>query len=210
MKITKYVHSCLFVQALNRSAIFDPGVMSEEVIDLADIKTLHDIFITHEHVDHFSLSLVKKLVDKFPKVRITSTATVVDILAQEGIKASVTAQEGAEFFNSPHEDIEPLAIRPLQIGVHYLSLITHPGDSHSFTETCPVLALPMTAPWGTTVRAINLALQLKPRFVIPIHDWHWTDEARAMAYKTFQRVLAEKSITFVRPENCQVFTIDVE
>jgi L-ascorbate metabolism protein UlaG (beta-lactamase superfamily) len=210
MKVTKFVHSCLLAETPDRTALFDPGMMSEEALDVDKLGRLDDIFITHIHGDHFSLPLIKRLVAKFPSVRITSTQEVVAQLAGESIKASHTPPEGVAFFDSPHESVAPLFGQPPQeIGIHYLDQLSHPGDSHSFRETKAILALPVTAPWGSTIKALNLALELKPRFVLPIHDWHWRDEAREQTYAMFERVLAEQGIKFFKLQTGQPVEIDV-
>ncbi|HET6924470.1 MAG TPA: MBL fold metallo-hydrolase [Candidatus Saccharimonadales bacterium] len=203
MKITKFVHSCLLVEMpapVNRTVLFDPGSMSAPALDVDQLEYLDDIVITHSHGDHIDMDLIKRLVAKFPQVRITATQEVVDILSQEGITASTTPPEGMALFDSPHEAVEPMFPTPEQIGVHYLDMLSHPGDSHSFNETKPILALPVTAPWGATVKAVNLALQLKPRYIIPIHDWHWNDDARANMYAGMAKVFADQGITFLKPE----------
>lgn len=210
MKITKFVHACLLVETPDRTALFDPGTMSETALGADKLSRLDDIFITHEHSDHFSLNLVKQLVQKFPQVRITSTAPVVATLAKEGIAGSTNPPEGVSFFDSPHESKPPLMpVGPEQIGVHYLDSLSHPGDSHSFHETKAILALPVTAPWGTSFKAISLAFELKPRHVLPIHDWHWRDEARQMMYDRFEQVLAGQGITFHKLQTGQPVEIDV-
>src|SRR4051812_424913 len=107
MKITKLEHSCLLVEMpepVNRTVLFDPGIMSEPYVDVDALVYLDDIFITHGHPDHLSIPLMKKLVAKFPKARITGPAEVVAKLKDEGIQASSEAPEGVVFFNSPHEN----------------------------------------------------------------------------------------------------------
>jgi L-ascorbate metabolism protein UlaG (beta-lactamase superfamily) len=210
LKITKFEHSCLLVEMpepVNRTALFDPGMMSEPLIDVDSLKYLDDIFITHVHGDHVSVPLLKKLIAKFPTVRITSTDEVVKMLATEGIKATTALPTGVELFESPHEAVLPLFPQPEEIGIHYLDMLTHPGDSHSFTETKAILALPMTAPWGANVRAANLALELKPQHVLPIHDWHWRPEAKQGTYDSFEKLLGKQGITFHKLENGQPVVI---
>jgi L-ascorbate metabolism protein UlaG (beta-lactamase superfamily) len=203
MKITKFIHSCLLVEIPDRVALFDPGMMSGVALRIEALSRLDDIFITHGHGDHVSVPLVKQLVAKFPQVRITTTNQVVEQLRAEGIAAGNTPPEGVTLFNSPHEEVRPLYDYPEEIGVHYLDLLSHPGDSHSFTETKPILAMPVTAPWGSAVRAIQLALELKPRYVLPIHDWHWSDEARQAMYDDMERVMGQMGITFMKLETGQ-------
>ena len=211
MKVTKFVHSCLLVETPERVALFDPGTMSEEALDIDKLERLDDIFITHEHADHISMDLVKKLVQKFPDVRITSTPSVVRQLDEQGITASDQPPTGIEFFDAPHEDVAPLFGQPPEeIGIHYLGVLSDPGDSHSFNETKDILVLPITAPWGSTVKALNLALQLKPKYVLPIHDWHWNDQARQQTYAMFERILGENDIKFYKLETGVPVDIPVE
>lgn len=213
MKITKFIHSCLLVEMpapTNRTALFDPGNMSEAALDVDALEFLDDIIITHEHGDHFHLPLIERLVAKFPSVRITAPADVVQTLQLEGIQASSDPSEGIAFFDAPHEAIRPFmdADPPQEIGVHYLGRLSHPGDSHSFRESKEILALPVQAPWGSTVNAVKLALELRPKFVVPIHDWHWSDTARQATYDRMEKRFAEEGITFFKPQTGQPFVID--
>jgi len=207
MKITKLGHSCLLVEMPDRTALFDPGVMSN--VDVDSLEFLDDIIITHEHADHINMELIPKLVEKFPDVRITSTPGAVSQLKGAGIAASSEESDGIVFFNAPHEDVEPLFPKPDEIGVHYLDMLTHPGDSHSFEESKDILALPVTAPWGATTKAVHLALEHKPKYVIPIHDWHWRDEAREMMYGGLEQALGAEGITFIKIKDGEPVNLDV-
>lgn len=209
MNITKFVHSCILVETPERVALFDPGMMSEAALDVGQLDRLDDIFITHSHGDHMSLDLIKQLVIKFPTVRITGPNEVVKQLGSSGLTASSQVPKGVVLFDSPHESVQPLFPQPEEYGYHYLDVFSHPGDSHSFKETKAILALPMTAPWGTNIRAINLALELKPTHVVPIHDWHWRDEARTQAYDRFEEILGKAGIQFFKLETGKPVTIDV-
>lgn len=206
--VTKYVHACLVVETQDRVALFDPGSMSVEALGQHQFDRLDDIFVTHVHGDHMDAGLIKQLIGRFPTVRITSTQEVVDALAKEGVKATTTPPAGVSFFDSPHESVKPLFPQPQEIGIHYLDVLSDPGDSHSFKETKAVLALPITAPWGSTIKALNLALQLKPKHVLPIHDWHWNDQARASTYDRFEQILGEQGITFHKLQTGQPVTIE--
>lgn len=210
MKITKLVHSCLLVEMpepINRTVLFDPGSFSS--VDVDSLQYLDDIIITHSHSDHFDLDLVKRLAAKFPAVRITAPDDVVETLNAESIPATSAASDGIAFFEAPHEGSEPFLAPPPNLGVHYLDLLSHPGDSHSFGETKAVLALPMQAPWGSTQRAFDLVRDLKPQYVIPIHDWHWRDEARSGMYERFEQLLGGEGITFIKAVDGQPFTLDI-
>lgn len=212
MKITKLGHSCLLVEMPDpeaRAALFDPGTLSH--IEVDSLERLDDIIITHGHSDHFDLELVKRLAQKFPDVHITAPPEVVEVLNKESLAATSAASEGVEFFESPHEAIRPLYAYdpPEELGVHYLGLLSHPGDSQSFTEAKEILALPVQGPWGSTVEAVRLGLELKPTYIIPIHDWHWSDAARSKLYDDMERVFEQAGITFVEAVNGEPFVLDV-
>jgi L-ascorbate metabolism protein UlaG (beta-lactamase superfamily) len=198
-------------EPVNRTAIFDPGTFSEAALDIDKLEYLDDIIVTHQHQDHMSIPLIRQLVGKFPGVRVTAPKDAAAILNAEGIKASSEAGHGIEFFKSPHEKLRPMmeADPPDQLGVHYLDLLSNPGDGHSFKETKAILALPIQAPWGSTRHAIELALKLRPRFILPIHDWHWSDQARQSSYDNYEKLFAKHGIKFYKLKTGQPVVIEV-
>lgn len=214
MKITKFVHSCLLVEMpepVNRTALFDPGTMSEAALSQHELAFLDDIIITHQHNDHMSIPLIKQLTAQFPQVRITAPTDAVQLLAAEGITATDQPSPGITFFDSPHAQIRPLFANdpPDELGIHYLDMLSDPGDGHDFHETKAILALPVQAPWGSTRQAVELALQLKPQHILPIHDWHWSDEARRSSYDKLEQLFAEQHITFHKLATGQPVVIEL-
>lgn len=210
MKITKLGHSCLLVEMPDRTALFDPGNWSEVSVDA--LQWLDDIFITHKHPDHMDVDVISRLQEKFPDVRITAAPDAAEELAKAGVaNVQTSPPDGVRFFDAPHEAIRPFmeADPPDEIGVHYLDLLSHPGDSHSFKETMPILALPVQGPWGSLVDAARLGLALKPKYIIPIHDWHWSDKARRSQYERLKKLFAENDITFLDLENGAPVVLDV-
>lgn len=209
MRVTKLVHSCLLVETPEHVALFDPGMMSAEAVNAANIERLDDIIISHEHDDHLDIDLVKQLVDRFPDAVVIAPTSVAQQLEDAGVGCISESTDEVSLFDSPHELGEPLFPTPMQQGAHYIGKLTHPGDSHSFDETMAVLALPVTAPWGATVNAVNLTLRLKPKYVIPIHDWHWSDDAQDIMYENIRQVLARDGIELVMAKNGQPFELEV-
>lgn len=72
--------------------------------------------------------------------------------------------------------------------------LTHPGDSLKFDKSLDILALPIQALWGSMVASVEKAAQVKPKIVIPIHDWPLKDSARRKSYERAKNYLAEKGI----------------
>ena len=201
VKITKFVHSCLLVELpeSGRNVLFDPGEYSP--VPVGALPELQDIIITHKHPDHMDPTLIKKLRDRFPNVRITAPADAAAVLEQAGVAdVQTNPTEGVSFFEAVHEGIRPLGTvdPPQENGVHYRHVLTHPGDSHHFRETMPILALPVTAPWGSAVEAARVALELRPQYIVPVHDWHWHDRARRELYERMEQRFGEEGIHFLR------------
>ncbi|MDB5182658.1 MAG: hypothetical protein JWO47_442 [Candidatus Saccharibacteria bacterium] len=202
MKITKFAHSCLLIESENDVTLFDPGAMSyaAKLLDIQNMPRLDRIIITHSHADHFSEDFVGELVAKFPDVRIITTPEVVAALQEKGITAQSTPDDTVELFEAAHESMAPLALLPMaqNIGVHFMGKLSHPGDSHHFSATKEILALPVDAPWGSTIEAVWLADELKPKFIIPIHDWMWNEQWKHDTYERLEGYFKSQGITFLK------------
>lgn len=210
MKITKYVHSCLLIEADEAVVLADPGTFSWEsgLFSVDNLQRLDYITVSHEHPDHLNEAFLKALVSKFPSVRIITNSAIAARLQASGYEnVSTQGDTVVQPFATQHESVQPFGEVPDHVGVHVLDRLTHPGDSHHFTETKEILALPMTGPWGSFMAAVSLALKLQPKYVLPIHDWHWNDTARARAYDDAARLLAEHNITFVKTRDGESFEL---
>lgn len=208
LTITKFIHSCLLIEYDGRKILVDPGEYSLFYADaiLATGK-MREIIITHDHADHFSLEFVKQLAAASPEARITTTNSVVNHLQATGIQnITIESSEDIKTFPARHEDIS-FAMAPDNVGVHILDKLTHPGDSHSFTESKQILAMPMTAPWGSMKHAVDKILELRPEKVIPIHDWHWRPEALAGIYGWYKQEFQKHDIEFIIPTEGEPFTV---
>ena len=206
MRLTKYVHSCLLVETLEATVLFDPGKFSwdSQLLDIGRLPKLDYIVITHEHSDHYELEFVKALAQKFPGIPIITNPELAPKISASGISNSLITdnKDGFEIFKAPHEPL-PLDMPVVSnIGVHF-NRLTHPGDAFDFSETREILALPLTAPWGSVTQALDAAVRLKPKIVMPVHDWHWHELARQQMYGMSQSLLEPKGIKFIVPENGQ-------
>lgn len=200
MKITKYNHSCLIVEEDKKVIVIDPGNYSVPVFPINEIQQLDYILITHEHQDHFDLPLVKQLVTKFPQVKIITTQPVVEALQKEGITATTQGDENILTMPIPHEKVW-MGPRAENVMVTFMNKISHPGDSLQVSQATEVLALPISGPWCNTTEAVELGVKLKPKVIIPIHDWHWKDEVRQGMYQRLKGYFATEGIEFIAIEN---------
>lgn len=199
MKITKYLHSCLLVEEQETTILADPGNYSTPILDIAAITSLDYLLFTHEHPDHLDIPFVKKVIHKFPDVTILTNPSIVAILEKENIKATTEGNEVIQLEVLTHEklwDKEP----PQNAVFTVFGKLTLPGDCMQFTKTAEILALPVQAPWGSTNQSVTKALEVKPKVIIPIHDWQWKDEFRIVMYERLAEFFKEKGIEFKSPE----------
>lgn len=201
MKITKYLHSCLLVEDQGKSILTDPGsyTHNDKALDINTLQKLDFIAITHEHQDHMHIPFIKELLFKFPNVKIITNDSVAKILEKENIPSQIENNEFIKSMKVPHEKIFMGPV-PANILLTLFGKVTHPGDSLSFNKTSKILALPITAPWGSTTWAVEKALELKPEIIIPIHDWHWKDTARKMFYDVLENYFGQFNIKFEKLE----------
>ncbi len=203
MKITKYGHSCLLVEENKKAALIDPGNFSEGILPVDTLPHLDYLLITHEHFDHFSLALVKLVVDKYPQIKIITTASVVEQLKDEKIQATTKGDENIQVKQVPHEKMWGVPKMADDIMVIVFGKLAHPGDSHTFSTDAENLALPITGPWGSTTRAVELAIELKPKIIIPIHDFMLKDRFRKLHYDWMADYLSAQGIDFKKIEDGQ-------
>jgi L-ascorbate metabolism protein UlaG (beta-lactamase superfamily) len=197
MTISKHLHSCLLIKDEDKTILIDPGEFTEkeQALDIQKIQNLTHILITHEHADHLSVPLVKQCLEKFPKATILTNASVARKLQDHAINAQTSGSGYVVIENVPHErlfDITPPENSVITVG----DKLTHPGDSLQFDKTAEILALPLTAPWGSTTQAVEVALKLKPKLIIPIHDWMWKDGIRKAMYERLTGFFKQHSIDF--------------
>ena len=208
MKISKHLHSCLLVEDQGKTVLIDPGNYSVEggAITLEQITKLDALCITHEHMDHMYMPFIESLVDKFPQLTIFGTLSIKNNLEPEGIIVSSEGNEYVKLLPVPHEKIF-MGPSPLNNMITLFDRIATPGDSLTFASSPEILALPIQAPWGDTTWATEMALKVKPKVIIPIHDWHWKDEVRKGMYDRLEQFFAHYNIRFLKPETGQVFEV---
>lgn len=208
MKISKHAHSCLLIEEREKIILIDPGnyTFFDKAIDLEKINQLDYLLITHQHQDHMYLPLIQQIISKFPYVQIISNNSVKEILEKENLKVKTIGDNFITVSPTPHEKIFT-GPAPKNVLFTIADKLTHPGDSLSFNQTCEVLALPLEASWTSTTQALEKAVKLKPKIVIPIHDWHLKDNIRKAIYAEIEKYLAKFAITFNKLETGEIIEV---
>lgn len=208
MQITKFEHACVLVEDSDQNLNFlvDPGIYAWQSgnVDLSKLPQLDYVIVTHSHGDHMAEPFVKALVEKYPEAQWIAPSDAHEALKQFGV-GQVTNQTIDKFVvvDGDHAKVVPFGVACKNLKVDYLDKLSIVGDTLDISESKEVLLLPIQAPWGTTVNALEVAIKLAPKHVVPIHDWMWNAEWKSNVYSRFESVLAEHGIKFIAIENGQ-------
>lgn len=202
MKITKYGHCCLLLEVFGLRVLTDPGIWSQGFRELTDINL---ILITHEHKDHLHIEGVQEILHNNPEAEVVTNASVGKILEENGIvytliedKASITRDEVlVEAFAGAHSEIFQDFGLVENTGYLIDERFFYSGDSYTkIDKPVEILALPVAGPWCKSADALRFALEIKPKWVLPVHDAVLNDEGLKLVYGLFENQLKTKGIEF--------------
>lgn len=204
MKLTKFQHACVLVEDDQHTALFDPGEFARQsgVLNIDILTKLDFVLITHEHFDHYDEELITQIIAKFPVVKFYTNPSVAKILSELGASnVVIESDEIVELKALEHQSMAPLSPLPMcdNIEIHYKGLISHPGDSHQLVSSKDILFVPLAGPWGATIDGIRMADKLKPKYILPVHDWMWNDSWRTSMYDRIEAYFASQNIKVLKP-----------
>lgn len=187
MTIRKYLHSCVLFEKNGEKLLIDPGSFSffDKQISPVDIGAVDAILITHGHPDHYYPDALKYFAESGCK-SIIAPSDICELLEKEGLpNRSIESGEKEEVAGFNVLTIEARhGSLPTQIPKNFAYLIDdkflHPGDSLEVNiprgVNVEVLFLPTFAPWEKTIESLDCAKRIKPKIVVPIHDWFIKDQ----------------------------------
>lgn len=205
MKVTKFVHSCLLVEAPEVTVLIDPGsfTWASRLLAVEKLPPIDAIAYTHEHADHYDGHGLMKLSKRFPRAAIITNSALADKINKLKLPNPVHAgsDDNLKVFEAPHEPL-PLGLPDvMNVGLHVAGKLTHTGDSYQLEHTRDILALPVTAPFANFKEALDTIVRLKPKKILPLHDWEWHKAARESRYHWAKSLLEKHGIEFVELEN---------
>ncbi len=209
MKITKFVHSCLLVEK-NKTILADPGNYSWQsgLVDEARLSGIDIVVITHSHSDHLHQEFAEAIKSRSPEAKWYGPMEVVKQLAKWGVSAETRSDDkDVEFVQSAHADLSPwLPTQPDHTSYLLFGNVLIGGDCHTLTDgrNAKVFAGAINGgPWGSVVGFAKMieGMQNRPQSVVPLHDWHWNDDAHKAIYGRLTEVMSQFEVTFTELEN---------
>jgi L-ascorbate metabolism protein UlaG (beta-lactamase superfamily) len=204
MCITKFGHCCLLIEEKGLRILTDPGAWSAGFENLTDI---HLVLITHEHPDHLHAESLKAVLQKNPQAKVITNTTVKNILAKEGIAATLLEHGGKteehgillEGLGEKHAVIHSSIPQSQNIGYYINNRFFYPGDALTNpNRPVEILALPVAGPWLTIGAAVEYALAVEPSSCFPVHDGNL--KFPGIAHELPAKALGAKGIRFAVPE----------
>lgn len=212
MQLTHFGHSCLLVEHLGVTILFDPGNFSH---GFEGITGLDAIAVTHQHPDHADPARLPALVDANPGAALFADPQTAGQLGGgwTAVRPGDTVDVGPLHLRGTggrHAVIHPeLAVID---NTAYLlgdddnpALLLHPGDSlYIPAEKVDVLALPAAAPWLKISEAVDYLRAVRPRVAVPIHQGIIADDATGIFYGRYADMAPDGAEFRVLPRESSV------
>lgn len=215
MKITKFVHSCLLVENDGKKALVDPGNYSwgSGLVDQDMLKDIDYVLITHAHSDHIDETFASVINELSPNaVWYVTKSTKKLIQNLSGIQIELVSMlSDVRYIESEHADLTHWGGCEDHSSFVLFGDLLISGDCHTLTSMhgASILAGAINGgPWGSIKSFLNMidSMEDRPKVLLPLHDWHWNDQARDGFYARLPEVLEQFGVTFTPLKN----TIPVE
>ena len=180
MKLIKYTHACVRLEADGRVLLVDPGIWAEP----AAFDGVSDVLVTHEHADHVDVERLAQAGD----VLVYAPETITGKLADAGVSTRTIALgdmfEAGGFsvraVGGQHAEIYDGLPGCANLGYIIDDAVYHPGDSLFVPDAeVETLLVPVSGPWVKLAEAIDFVRGVKPTRAFPIHDAMLSDKGVA-------------------------------
>lgn len=210
MVVTKLVHSCLLVEHGGKKALVDPGNYSWEsgVVDQDSLKDIDYVLVTHAHADHINETFASVVNELSPNAIWYVTESTKEIIgALSGIRVKLASElSDVRYVASEHADLTHWSVCEDHTSFVLFDELLISGDCHTLTSMygASIFAAAINGgPWGSVKSFLNMIadMETKPKKVLPLHDWHWHDQAQANFYIGLSEALGKLGVEFVSMQN---------
>jgi L-ascorbate metabolism protein UlaG (beta-lactamase superfamily) len=204
MRITKYTHACVRLEADGQVLVIDPGIWAEpEALYGADA-----VLLTHQHADHVdALRLAGAGVPVYLPAGADLTAGSDQSIVER--LDLVTVEAGQEFtaagfpvraYGGRHAETYDGLPDCANLGYLVNGAAYHPGDALAVPDQ-PVetLMIPAAAPWLKLAEALDFIHAIKPERSFAIHDAQLNGRGRG-SFNAWVGLKADFGYRWLNPE----------
>ena len=166
VRITKYTHSCVRLEADERVLVIDPGTWSEAYA----LRGADAVLVTHAHADHLDLL---RLIGLGVPVYAPAEAAIPQLAVRRvhvgedftagGFRVRAVGGRHATVYNEQPDCPN--------LGYVVEDALYHPGDAlHVPAQRIDTLLVPIQASWLKTAEALDFVRAVDARQTFPIHD----------------------------------------
>ncbi|HEX6917995.1 MAG TPA: MBL fold metallo-hydrolase [Phycicoccus sp.] len=178
MHITHLGHACVLIEMADTRLIIDPGTFAG---DLAGVRDLDAVLVTHQHPDHLDPDRFPGLVAHNRHARVLCDPGSVEVLGGIGVDAtahdgptqvgSVTVTPVGEVHALIHEEIPRIPNVGVRLDAEGEPSFFHPGDAlDAEPGEVDVLAFPLQAPWQRSREMTAFLRRFDAPHAVPVHD----------------------------------------
>jgi L-ascorbate metabolism protein UlaG (beta-lactamase superfamily) len=190
--LTTWGHAGVRLERDGVRLVIDPGSFTDPAV----LDGAAAVLVTHEHPDHVVPEHLAATLESSPALAVWAPAPVVDALRTAGAPTDrIHAVGPGDSFTAAgfavrvlpggeHAPIHPAVAVPVNLAYLVEGAVLHPGDSWTPVPgdvTVDVLALPVGGPWVKIADAVDYAVAVAPRVVVPIHDAVLSDVGKGAA-----------------------------
>jgi L-ascorbate metabolism protein UlaG (beta-lactamase superfamily) len=198
------------VEKDGKKALIDPGNYSWDsgVIDQELLRDIDYVLVTHAHADHINEVFAGVVNELSPNAMWYVTPSTRELLADlPGIQLELeSALSDVKYVASEHADLTHWNECKDHTSFVLFGELFIGGDCHTLTSMNGAIIFAAAingGPWGSITSFLNMIVSMdeKSKKVIPLHDWHWNDQARANFYSGLHDALKKLDVEFVPLEN---------
>lgn len=166
------------------------------------------VLVTHAHPDHIDPDYAEAIKRYSPDAIWYATPATKEVLANlQNIQVEV-AESGKDvrFVTSQHADLTHWGTCKDHTSFVLFETILIGGDCHTLDSMhgASIFAAAINGgPWGSVKTFLDMVvtMDVRPAVVLPLHDWHWHDDARKAIYVGLGDALGKLGCVFVSLEN---------
>ncbi len=211
MKLTKYQHACFTLEKDGEILVVDPG---SDTHDFTPGSNIAGVLITHEHSDHLSHDLVRRILEQNPAAILVGPEHTFEDYPGSNIITTDTELTIGKFdvkiYVGRHDMVHPDFPTVPMLRYFIDNAVYYGGDTVSAPDIHPtVMAVPVAANWFRFGEVIDLVRRLQPTYAFPTHDRLLSDIGKRQADTHMTNLTRSHNIQYTRLDSTTPLEFEV-